>query len=88
MSNEPIELSSDRAHLATKTLLERIRQFRLSQEMIAIIVVGAALAALMLHLQSEFLEDSQAARAAWAAEQAAWAAERTAAQSQTDPGAD
>ena len=77
MPNEPIEL----VRPVTKSLLERIRQFRLSQEMIAILVVGAALAALMLHLQSEFLEDSQAARAAWAAE-------RTAAQSQTDPGAD
>ena len=65
----------------TKNLLERIRQFRLSQEMIAILVVGAALAALLLHIRSEILEDSQAARAAWAAE-------RAAAQSQTDPGAD
>ena len=55
----------------TKNLLERIQRFRLSQEMIAIIVVGAALAALLLHIQSEFLEDSQAARAAWAAERAA-----------------
>ena len=54
-------------------------RFRLSQEMIAIVTVGLALAALRLVTVADLREEGQADRAAWQAERqrhhAAWQAE-------------
>ena len=63
--------------------------FRLSQEMIAMLLVGITLTALQLYRVSEILDDGRVARAAHAEATAIWIAEeraaRAASQAQLDP---
>jgi hypothetical protein len=51
-------------------------KFRLSQEMIAIIIFGITLATLQLYLAWDFREEGRARRAIRAEESAAWEAEK------------